>query len=391
MIVYATSTRYGLVAPMASDAVRELVDQVDCIVDGDEVDVLIHSTGGDALAAWKLMTVLRERFGRVSVLVPYMAFSAATLFALGADEICMHPHASLGPIDPQIPLTLPEGSLRWFSYEDVGAFLRFLGQEVRIQSEEYISAAVSTLFAAVDPVLLGGAARASELSTEVGERLLRMHMEGEAVKDARVIAENLNKSFFSHGDALSRSRAKELGLKVAPSDPDLERLMWQAYLGIEEYLELREPYNWLHQFLRCREAAESVRPVAPLQIPPNAPPEMVAHLWNSVAQNAIKRSAEGGVEVPCAVVSALMESTRLASEHRSTGTLAGRRLPDGAVQVGATERSSGWMRVDGRQAHRSSQRAPAQGTTKVGGESAGAAGPPKRRINILLRRRDRRS
>jgi ClpP class serine protease len=50
---------------------------------------MIHSTGGDALAAWKLMSVLRERFQHVSVLVPYMAFSAATIFALGADEIAI--------------------------------------------------------------------------------------------------------------------------------------------------------------------------------------------------------------------------------------------------------------------------------------------------------------
>src|SRR5690348_11090599 len=102
LIVYATSTRAGLQAMMAGDAVREFIDQLDVLKEHQAVDVLIHSTGGDALAAWKLMSVLRERFEKVSVLVPYMAFSAATVFAMGADEIVMHPHASLGPIDPQI-------------------------------------------------------------------------------------------------------------------------------------------------------------------------------------------------------------------------------------------------------------------------------------------------
>src|SRR5579859_545204 len=97
LIAYVTSTRNGLNAVMAADAVRQFIDQVDAIPDSDSVDILLHSAGGDALAAWKLMSVLRERFQTVSVLVPYMAFSAATMLALGADEICMHRHASLGP------------------------------------------------------------------------------------------------------------------------------------------------------------------------------------------------------------------------------------------------------------------------------------------------------
>ena len=91
LIVYATSTRPGVPAQMAGDAVREFIDQIDVVEDATKVDVLVHSTGGDALTAWKLMSILRGRFKNVSVLVPFMAFSAATLFSLGADEIVMHP------------------------------------------------------------------------------------------------------------------------------------------------------------------------------------------------------------------------------------------------------------------------------------------------------------
>jgi ClpP class serine protease len=86
---------------MAPDAVREFIYQIDAIKETKQIDVLLHSTGGDGLTAWKLMSILRERFDALSVLIPFMAFSAATLFALGADEIIMHPHASLDPIDSQ--------------------------------------------------------------------------------------------------------------------------------------------------------------------------------------------------------------------------------------------------------------------------------------------------
>jgi len=46
LIVYATSTRKGVYAHMGADAVREFIDQIDAISDSNEVDVLIHSTGG---------------------------------------------------------------------------------------------------------------------------------------------------------------------------------------------------------------------------------------------------------------------------------------------------------------------------------------------------------
>jgi len=179
LIVYATSTRPNLAAFMAGDAVRELIDQVDSIpLDIKQIDVLIHSTGGDGLAAWKLMSLLRERFTEVGVLVPFMAFSAATLFALGANQIVMHPHASLGPIDPQITVKQSDGSLRQFAYEDVGAFLRFLTSDVKITEQPYTSAGIDKLFSAVDPINVGAAKRASELASTIGERLLRTHMTG---------------------------------------------------------------------------------------------------------------------------------------------------------------------------------------------------------------------
>jgi len=247
---------------MAADAIRELIDQIEAVGDAKEIDILVHSTGGDALAAWKLMSLLRKRFTHVGVLVPFMAFSAATLFALGGDEIVMHPHASRGPIDPQISISQGDGkTMRQFAYEDVGAFLRFLGDEVKVTEQAYVSAVVEKPFSVVDPVHVGAAKRASELSSSVGERLLLMHMtELEDAPRAKQIAENLNKSFFAHGDAVSRKSAKDLQLKIADDNPALERLIWQAYLGLESYLQLRQPFVALQHYLADPAGAAAVQP-----------------------------------------------------------------------------------------------------------------------------------
>lgn len=346
LIVYATSTRANVPAIIAGDAVREFIDQIDVIpADVTSVDVLLHSTGGDALAAWKLMSVLRERFKSITVLVPFMAFSAATIFSLGADEIVMHPHSSLGPIDPQITMRLADGTQRSFAFEDVGAFLRFIRDEVGITEQAYITSIVDKLFSVVDPVNVGAAKRASELSTDVGERLLRMHMTtAEEMNRARTIAEGLNKSFFAHGDAVSRTRARELQLRIAEDNPELERLLWNAYLGLESYMHLRSPFNPLQHFL-ANGGASSIVPPSPLLLPPNTPPQLANQLWQQIAQQALQAMSQPTIEVEYTLLNALIESTRKASEFRTIGSLSAARIIGGQIQLAATDRESGWREI----------------------------------------------
>ena len=350
LIVYATSTRPNVQAAMAGDAVREFIDQIDAVPkDGRKVDVLLHSTGGDALTAWKLMSILRERFDEVAVLVPFMAFSAATLFALGADEIHMHPHASLGPIDPQILIQQPGGPPRQFAYEDVGAFLRFLASDVKVTEQLHVSAIIEKLFSVVDPVHVGAAKRASELSSSVGERLLLMHMsEGQDRAKARQIAENLNKSFFAHGDAVSRKRAKELELNIGADDAELAGLLWSAYLGLESYMEFRKPFHPLQHYLADPDGAAALRPSAPVVLPQNTPPPVAQGVWNGVANQALQNLAgRNAVEVEYSLVNAVVESVRTASEFRTNGKLIAFRNMNGEVQLSATDTESCWKQVAG--------------------------------------------
>jgi hypothetical protein len=314
LIVYATSTRpvgtpqgFNSGGAMASDTVREFVDQVDAIPsDKKSVDILIHSTGGDALAAWKLMSLLRERFDNVAVLVPFMAFSAATLFALGADEIIMHPHASLGPIDPQITMPQKDGTVRRFAYEDVGAFLHFVKEDAKLEDQIHVAAVSNALFAAVDPVHIGAAKRASELSADIGERLLLIHTKDKEKEEnrqrARQIAVNLNKSFFAHGDAVSRSRAREINLAIAKEDANLEKLMWDAFVALESYMEFRIPFIPLQVYLANPVAAAALRPLAAVNLPANAPSQIAQQVWQTALQTAIQHLTTAAVEVPYCLI-----------------------------------------------------------------------------------------
>src|SRR5690606_11319025 len=93
--------------------------------------------------AWRVVTLIRERVRKLSVLVPQAAYSAATLIALGADEIVMHPNGNLGPTDPQITVRTkraPDGPVEEikFGSEDLGAFLRFAREEVGLSDQAHL-------------------------------------------------------------------------------------------------------------------------------------------------------------------------------------------------------------------------------------------------------------
>jgi len=107
--------------------------------------------------------LFREFSKSFNVLVPYRAYSAATLLALGADEIVMHPFAELGPIDPTVSNDfnpVDQGGKRLgMSVEDVRAYVSFIKQTVRITHEDELIKAIEVLVADVHPLALGNVER----------------------------------------------------------------------------------------------------------------------------------------------------------------------------------------------------------------------------------------
>ena len=80
----------------------------------DELVLMINSPGGDLLAAERIVNICRSHStnGHYTVIVTKMAKSAATVISLGAREILMSRTSELGPIDPQILMTLAGEGMR---------------------------------------------------------------------------------------------------------------------------------------------------------------------------------------------------------------------------------------------------------------------------------------
>jgi ClpP class serine protease len=65
------------------------------------VVLLVHTLGGPLQPVVQIARAV-QRHGQVATFVPFHALSGGTLIALASQSIFMWPHATLGPVDPQI-------------------------------------------------------------------------------------------------------------------------------------------------------------------------------------------------------------------------------------------------------------------------------------------------
>ncbi len=197
LISYVTSFRANANASIASDVISHFLKQISEIPSEiDSIDLMVISYGGDPTVAYRIVNLLRERFKKFGVLLPYTAYSAATLISLGADEIVMHPFANLGPVDPQLSYKHQDKEIH-FGSEDLRNFLDFVKCDVGISDQEQLQKSFELACKEVGAIPIGIAKRSSQLALSMGEKLLSSHMSDS--NKAKTIAETLNKSFYHHG------------------------------------------------------------------------------------------------------------------------------------------------------------------------------------------------
>ena len=241
IISYVTSIRPGCSAQMAQDVLPIIVKQISKIQDtSDSIDLLILSNGGDPIVSWRIISLLREKFKHISVLIPYTAYSAATLLALGADEIIMHPFGNLGPLDPQLTFIDNKGKQKIISYEDITKYIQFV-KDIGITDQELIQKSFEKLTGEIPPTLIGFAKRSSQLGLTMGQKLLATHMKDE--NKTKIISETLNTKFYHHGYPLGRKEAKDIGLPISDADENVEKLMWEIYEDFAAEMEFNNIFN----------------------------------------------------------------------------------------------------------------------------------------------------
>lgn len=250
VLVYVTGDRRGLEAQIHQEALDFVADHLQGMSLAGTISLVLYSRGGNTLAAWSLVNLLRQHCKRFEVIVPAKAHSAATLICLGADAIVMTAQATLGPIDPSVngpfnPQTpgASAGSTTPVNVEDVAGFLDLARQELGITSQAQTVALMAKLTEHIHPLALGKVYRARKQIQRLAEKLLSHHWKGSAQRKRRIISALCTES-GSHDYTISRQEARgELGLPVEAPNPSQAPLITRIYADIREELELLNPFD----------------------------------------------------------------------------------------------------------------------------------------------------
>jgi hypothetical protein len=189
------------------------------------VFIFIKSDGGEGMAALRMTNILRHRADQVTALVPLDAASAATMLALGADEIQIGPLGYLSAVDTSIRHALsPIDHLN----DRVSVSHDELVRVVRLWSE-HGNASSDTgnpwgkLYEHVHPLVIGSVDRASSLSIKLCTEILSYHFSDQDA--AAEIARALNSDYPAHGYPITLREAKRIGLPAKPLAPHIDELL----------------------------------------------------------------------------------------------------------------------------------------------------------------------
>ena len=237
-IIYATNWTQSVpnVDPeslsISDEDLQGFMETVHCL-QGQELDLILHSPGGSPEAAEAIISYLREKFTDIRVIIPQAAMSAATMIACASNRIVMGKQSSLGPIDPQIFIQTKFG-VRMMPAQDIVD--EFEDAETISKEEPEKLGAWIPILDQYSPGLLTHCKRARELSeTLVGNWLSSWMLKGIKTDDEiKVISNDLaeHRLFQSHSRHMQRDTARDmfnLVIEDLESDQIFQDLVLSVY------------------------------------------------------------------------------------------------------------------------------------------------------------------
>lgn len=261
VICYLTNDNTCFNGQIAADTYPMLFEILEDIGKTSRIDLFLFSRGGDVIAPWKFVNLMREYTDEFNVLIPYHANSAATLICLGANKLYMTKLADIGPIDPTLttpfnPLidcakTNVVGNTLGVSVEDVISYHELAKNILNLKSENSVLKTFEMLSENVNPIALGSIYRSYNQIRSLAHKLLELHLDAE--KDVIMInriIENLTEKLYNHRHMIVRSEAEKIFNKniIQRPDEELENLIMGLYNEYVKEMHLHEdkrPANYV--------------------------------------------------------------------------------------------------------------------------------------------------
>lgn len=190
-------------------------------IDERELDLIIHSGGGDVHAAEAIVEYLRSKFDHIRVFVPVSAMSAASMIALSADEVVLGRHSHLGPIDLQMSLRTPAG----LQFVPAAAVLSDFEEADEAFKRRGLKTAWRSIIDQVPPGFISECRAGQARARKMVARWMQMYMfdgrenaETTAVRIANELT-NFTKLGY-HARPIDLQQSRELGINVTPLEDD---------------------------------------------------------------------------------------------------------------------------------------------------------------------------
>lgn len=250
LLVYVTSTRGNLETQIANDILPKFTEHLDKIGDTQKITLYLYTNGGNTLAAWSLVNLIRSFCENFEVIIPANCFSSGTLICLGTDNIVMTKQATLGPIDPSVNgpfnpmmpgINDPNAKLP-VSVEFVNAYVEMAKETFGINDSRSMTDILLNLSEKIHPMTLGQVYRTRSQIQMLARKLMKWHNLSTDQEDE--IIKFLCSESGSHDYAIRRKEAVEhLGLHVEKPSMELYKVIKSIYDDICAELEFENPYN----------------------------------------------------------------------------------------------------------------------------------------------------
>lgn len=220
--------------------------QAAAIPDGGQAALLVESPGGQPDFAYRITRLFQRRVERLIVIVPQYAKSAATLIALGSDDLILGRDAELGPLDLQIYDLREERFYdlreeRWdsalntvqslerlsaYSMTVVDQIMQLLLRRMAKKSDvlvplalNYVAALMKPLFEKVDTVDYSRKSRDLKVAEEYAARLMRRAY---GFAKGKEIARSLVENYPAHGFVIDTDEVVAHNGSNASNDQEAE-------------------------------------------------------------------------------------------------------------------------------------------------------------------------
>ncbi|MBS4064370.1 MAG: ATP-dependent Clp protease proteolytic subunit [Chitinophagaceae bacterium] len=209
----------GSVCQNDVNAIYEIIkdwETQDCIY------LFIKSDGGDGKASLRMVNLLRQHTKKLVAIISGECASAATMIALGADEILMGPLAFLTAVDTSLTHDLSpidkNNNLVSVSQDELSRVLKLWNTQ-KGNGNPY-----HDLYPHIHPLVFGAVDRASSLSIKLCTDILSYHLTDK--RKAGNISRKLNEEYPSHAYPITLKEAKQIGLNTKPLDKELNDLLF---------------------------------------------------------------------------------------------------------------------------------------------------------------------